>query len=118
MEFFGKFFKVPKGHAHRHDAGTDTAIIRYTIADNGASCGIHDKPDISFDVSYFDIGFISSEGIAGRIVIVINKRLYAQRSSLTIVGDLLMGNLNVVEIFKSLGSLTKRKTKIYTECQA
>mgnify|MGYP006919045254 CR=1 FL=1 len=28
-EIFGKFFKVPKGHAHRHDAGTDTAIIRY-----------------------------------------------------------------------------------------
>lgn len=58
---------MPKGHTHCYDTGTKPTIIRYTVADHGTLGRIHDKTDISFDVVYFDIGFIGSEGITSRI---------------------------------------------------
>ena len=64
-------------HSHCEDAGTDTAIIRNLIADDGAACSIHDKPDISFNATDFDIGFIGSQYFAGFVIMIIDKRFDA-----------------------------------------
>ena len=32
-----------KGHAHGHDAGTDTAAVRYLIADHSPGCRMNRK---------------------------------------------------------------------------
>ena len=72
-------------HSHCEDAGTDTAIIRNLIADDGAACSIHDKPDISFNATDFDIGFIGSQYFAGFVIMVIDKRFDADGSGFAVV---------------------------------
>ena len=116
-EVFRKFFQMPKCHTHCKDAGTDTAIIGYLITDDGAFCCIHNKPDISFDPSDFDVGFIGSKYCAGFVVKVVNEGFYTDGCGFAVVGDALMGDGNVVDVFQSLPCFTERQTKIDTVCQ-
>jgi len=95
-ELFRKFFEVSKSHSHGKDAGTDTAVVRYLITDNGAFCGIHDEPDIGFHSADLDIGLVSCQGITGPVIVVVDKGLDADGSGLAVVGDLLVGNGDVV----------------------
>lgn len=117
-EVFGKLLKVTKSHAHGHDTGSDTPVIGDPVADDGAFGGIHDEPDVRFDAANFDVGLIGSKDRAGLVIIVINKRLDADSGTFAIVSDLLMGDLDVVKVFKGLGSLTQRKGKVNMKGQA
>lgn len=54
------FFEVLKSHTHRRNAWTNTTVIRYPVTDNRAFGSIHDKPNISFYTTDFNIGFIGS----------------------------------------------------------
>ena len=98
---------MPEGHPHCQNAWTNTTIIRYLIADNRAFGRIHDKPDIGFDAADFDIGFISSKHFSGSVVIVIYKRFHADGGSFAVVGNLLMGDGNPMDIFKGLCSFAE-----------
>lgn len=91
-----------EGHSHCKDTGTNTTIVRSLIAYNGARCSIHNKPDVTLDTTDFDIGFIGGENLADVIVIVVNKRLYADSGCFTVVGDLLVRYGYVVKVFQSL----------------
>ena len=100
---FRKFFEMPKCHPHCKDARTHTAIIRYLITDNGAFGGIHNKPDAGFDATDFDVCFIGSKYLAGSVIVIIYERLYADRGSFTVVGNLLVRDTDAVDVFQSLG---------------
>lgn len=91
-----------ESHAHGKDAGTDAAVVRYLPADNGTAGSIHDEPDVSFDAADFDIGFISSKDTVGFVAVMINKGFGTDSGSLAVVGDLLVGNADVVKVFQSL----------------
>ena len=43
---------------HGEDACTDAPVIRASVSEDGTLHGIHDEPDIAFDASHFDVGFI------------------------------------------------------------
>ena len=58
---------MPECHTHGKNAGTDTAIVGYLIADDRAAGSIHDEPDIGFDATDFYVGFISSEVLAEEV---------------------------------------------------
>ena len=116
-EVFRKLLQLTESHAHSKDAGTYPAVVRDLIAKNGAGYRIHDEPDVSFDPADFDIGFISDKGGSGLVIIVVNERLDDKGGSPGIVGDLLMGDPDVVKVFESLRSLAQGETKIYMESQ-
>ena len=116
-EVFRKLFQLTESHAHGKDAGTDTAVVRDLIAKDGTGHCIHDEPDVSFDPSDFDIGFIGNKGGSGLVIIVVNERLDDEGGSPGIIGDLLVGDPDVVKIFESLRSLAQGETKIYMESQ-
>jgi len=59
-EYSREFLEVLKSHTHGKDTGSDTAVIRDLIAEDGMGDGIHDEPDISFDATDFDIGLIDN----------------------------------------------------------
>ena len=94
--------QMPESHAHGKDARADTAVVGYLIADNGTAGSIHDEPDVSFDATDFDIGFISSKDTASFVVVMINKRFDTDSGSLAVVGDLLVGNADVIKVFQGL----------------
>ncbi len=77
-------------HPHCQNAWTNTTIIRYLIADNRAFGSIHDKPDIGFDTTDFDVCLISSKYIASFVIVVVYERFYADRGGFAIVGNLLV----------------------------
>ena len=54
---------------------------------------------------------------SGLVIIVVNERLDDKGGSPGIVGDLLMGDPDVVKVFESLRSLAQGETKIYMESQ-
>ena len=116
-EVFRKLLQLTESHAHGKDAGTDTAVVRDLIAKDGTGYRIHDEPDVSFDPADFDIGFIGDKGGSGLILIVVNERLDDEGGSPGIIGDLLVGDPDVVKIFESLRSLAQGETKIYMESQ-
>ena len=116
-EVFRKLLQLTESHAHSKDAGTYPAVVRDLIAKNGAGYRIHDEPDVSFDPADFDIGFIGDKGGSGLILIVVNERLDDEGGSPGIIGDLLVGDPDVVKIFESLRSLAQGETKIYMESQ-
>ena len=64
-----------ESHTHGKDAGTDTAVVRDLIAKDGTGYRIHDKPDVSFDSTDFDIGFVGNKSGSGFVIIVVNERL-------------------------------------------
>ncbi len=98
-EVFGELFKVAEGHAHRKDAGADTAVEGSAVADDGAFGGIHDEPDVTLHTADLDVGFIGSKRAANVVIIVIDEGFDADGSCFTVVGDLLVGDVDVVEIF-------------------
>ncbi len=79
-----------KCHSHGKNTGTDTTVVGYLVTNNGAACSIHDEPDICFDATDFDIGFIGSEYFAGFVIIVIDKWFDTDGCSFAVVGDLLV----------------------------
>ena len=117
-EVFRKLLQLTESHAHGKDAGTDTAVVRDLIAKDGTGHCIHDEPDVSFDSADFDIGFIGNKGGSGFVVIVVNERLDDEGGSPGVVGDLLVGDPDVVKVFESLGGLAQGETKIDMESQA
>jgi len=48
-------------------------VVRYQISNDGTSGSIHDKPDISFNITDFDIRFIGSKNTACFVGVIINK---------------------------------------------
>ena len=98
---------MPECHPHCKDARTYPAIIRYLITDNGTFGGIHDKPDVSFDTTDFDVCFIGSKYLAGSVIVVVYKGLYADRSSFAVVGNLLVLDADAVYVFQCLGCFTE-----------
>ena len=116
-EVFRKLLQLTESHAHGEDAGADAAVVRDLIAKDGTGHRIHDEPDVSFDPADFDIGFIGDKGGSGLILIVVNERLDDEGGSPGIIGDLLVGDPDVVKIFESLRSLAQGETKIYMESQ-
>lgn len=97
---------MAESHPHSKNAGTYPTIIGNLIADDRTFGSVHDKPDIGFDTADFDIGFISSEHFSNIIVIVVYKRFYTDGGSFAVVGNLLMGDGDTVDIFESLYSFT------------
>ena len=91
-----------KGHAHGHDAGTDTAAVRYLIADHSPGCRIDDQPDKAFDAADFDVSLISNKGRALFVRVCINKRFHADGGSLTVVGNHLVGYGDAVDVLQGL----------------
>ena len=87
--------------------GTDTAVVRDLIAKDGTGHCIHDEPDVSFDPSDFDIGFIGNKGGSGLVIIVVNERLDDESGSSGVVGNLLVGDPDIVKIFESLRGLAQ-----------
>ena len=118
LELFRQLCKPLEGHAHGEDAGTDTAVVRYLVADDGACCRIHNEPDVGFDAADFDVGFISGEHIPFFVRIVIYERLDADSGSLTVVCDLLVGNGDVVEVFQCLRGFAQREPEVNMESKA
>ena len=114
-EVFRKLLQLTESHAHSKDAGTDTAVVGDLIAKDGTGHCIHDEPDVSFDSADFDIGFIGNKGGSGFVVIVVNERLDDEGGSPGIVGDLLMGDPDVVKVFESLGGLAQGEAKVDME---
>ena len=52
---------------------------------------------MSFQTADFDVGFIGDESISFSVGILISKGFDADSSGLTVVGDLLMGDADVIE---------------------
>ena len=74
----------------------------HLVSDDGTAGSIHDKPNISFDTTDFDIRFISSKNTAYFVAVMINKGFDTDSGCLTIVGDLLVGNTDVIKILQCL----------------
>ena len=89
---------MAKSHSHGENTRTDAPIVGYLIADDGAPGSIHDEPDVSLDAPDFDVGLIGSKDAAGVVIIVVNKGLNTDGSCFAVIGDLLMGDGNVVQI--------------------
>lgn len=107
-----------ESHTHGQDAGADTTIIGYLVADNGTGCSIHDKPDVCFETADFYVGFIGSKDSSFFVRILVNKGLDAAGSGLTVVGDLLLGDTDVIQIFECLRGFAQGQPEIDMEGQA
>ena len=102
LKFFRQLCKVAEGHAHGEDAGSDAPVVRYLIADDGACGGIHDEPDVGFDAAYLYVRFICGKNLSLFVGILVDKGFDADGGSLAVVGDLLVGDGDVVEILEGL----------------
>ena len=94
-------------HPHCQDTWPYATIIRYLIADNGTFGSIHDEPDIGFDTTDLDVCFVGSKYLSGFVIVVVYEGLYADRSGFAVVGYLLMGDSDAVDIFECLCCFTK-----------
>ena len=118
LKVLRQFCKSLESHTHGEDAGADTTVIRYLIADNGTSCSVHDKPDVSIETADFYVGFIGSKDVPFFVRILVNKGLNADGGGLAVVGDLLMGDADVIQIFECLGGFSQGQSKIDMKGQA
>lgn len=118
LKVFRQLFEPLKGHAHGKDAGADTTVIGYLVADDRPAGSIHNEPDIVFDATDLDVGFVSNKGSSLLVRVLVNKGLDADGGSLAVVGDLLVGDVNVVQIFQGLFRFPEGKAKIHMYCQA
>ena len=107
-----------EGHAHGKDTGADRTVIGHLVADDGPTGGIHDEPDVGFDAADFDVGFISHKGFSFAIMVLIDERFDADGSGLTVVGDLLVRDADVIQIFESLGGFAQGQSEVDMEGQA
>lgn len=99
LESFRQLCKPPECHAHGEDVGADAPVVRYLVADDGAGRRIHDEPDVGLDAADLDVGLIRSEHIPFFVGIPIDEGLDADSGSLAVVGDLLVGDADVVKVF-------------------
>ena len=107
FEVFREFLKSLEGHAHGKDTGPNPAVIGHLVTDDGTAGGVHDKPDVGFDPSDFDVGFIGHKGFSFVIGILIGEGFDADGRGLAVVGDLLMRDLDVIEIFQCLAGFAQ-----------
>ena len=118
LEVFRQLCQSPESHTHGEDTGTDTTVIRYLIADDGSGRSVHNKPDIGFDTTDFYISFIGSKYIPFFVRVLVNKGLNADSGSFAVVGNLLVGNVNVVQVFQGLGGFSQGEAEVDAEGQA
>ena len=78
------------------------AVIRHLIADDGACGSVHYEPDVVFDATDFDVCLVSREHVPFFVGVLVNKGLDADGGGFTVVGDLLVGDADVVKVFQSL----------------
>ena len=97
-EPFRESSEVPQSHAHGKDTGTNTTVIRDLSTEDGTGDVIYYEPDISFDATDFDISLVGNQGMGGLVVIVIDEGLDDQSCSPGIVGYLLMGDLDSIQV--------------------
>ena len=107
FEVFREFFKPLEGHAHSKDTGPNPAVTGHLVTDDGTAGGVYDKPDVGFYATDFDVGFIGHKGFSFAIGILIDEGFDADGRSLAVVGDLLMGDLDVIEIFQCLAGFAQ-----------
>ena len=107
FEVFRELLKSLKGHAHGKDTRANSTVIGHLVTDDGTAGSIHDQPDVGFDTADFDVGFIGHKGFPFAIGILIDEGFDADGCGLTVVGDLLMGDLNVIKIFEGLTGLAQ-----------
>ena len=112
LESFRQLCKPPECHAHGEDAGADAPVVRYLAADDGAGRRIHDEPDVGLDAADLDVGLIRSEHIPFFVGIPIDEGLDADSGSLAVVGDLLVGDADVVKVFQSLRGLAQGEAEV------
>ena len=93
---------MTESHPHGKDTRTNTPIVRNLISNNGPACSVHDEPNVSLDTADFNIGFIGGKNIASFIIVMIDKGLDTDSGCFTIVGDLLMGDADVIKILERL----------------
>ncbi len=117
LEFFRQLCNSQEGHTHGEDAGANAAVIGYLVADDGTGSRVHNEPDIGFDTADFDVGFISGEHISLFVGILINKGFDADSGALAVIGNLLVGDADVVEVFQGLRGFTQGEAKVDMECQ-
>ena len=84
----------------------------------GTTGSIHNKPDVCFNSTDFYVGFISSKDIPFFVGIQVNKGPDADGGGLTVVGDLLVGDADVIQVFKSLGGFAQGQFEVDMEGQA
>ena len=65
---------MSESHSHCKDTGTDTAVVRHLITDDGSFGSVHDEPDVSLNAPDLDVGLIRGIGITGFVIVVIDKR--------------------------------------------
>ena len=102
FEVVRQLFQPLESHTHGKDAGTDATVVGHLVTDDGPAGGIHNEPDIGFDAAYFDVGFIGGKHFPFLVRILVHKRFDADSGGLAVVGDLLMGDLDVIEILERL----------------
>ena len=97
-----QFREVPECHTHSEDTGADAAVIGDLIADDGTGGGVHDEPDVGFDTADFYVCLIGCEHLPFLVGILVNERFDADGGSFAVVGDLLVGDADIVKVFQSL----------------
>ena len=106
-EVFRESLKPLEGHAHGKDTGPDPAVIGHLVTDDGTAGGVHDQPDVGFYAADFDVGFIGHKGFSFAIGILIDEGFDTDGRGLAVVGDLLMRDLDVIEIFQCLAGFAQ-----------
>ena len=107
LEVFREFLKALEGHAHGKDTRSDPTVIRYLVTDDGTAGSVHDEPNIGFDAADLDVGLIGDKSRPFAIGILIDEGFDADGGRLTVVGDLLMGDLDVIKVFEGLAGFTE-----------
>ena len=66
------------------------------MTDDGAGGRVHDEPDIGFDATDFNVGFVRGENISFFVGVLVNKGLDTDGGGLAAVGYLLVRDADVV----------------------
>lgn len=117
-EVFREYPNPFKSHPHSKATGTHPTVIGNLITKDRFGDSIHDEPDIALDPFDFDVGFVGNEGLRALVIKIIDKRLDDDGSRFAVVGDHGMRNLDIVKVFKGLGSFAKGQAKIDMKGQA
>ena len=107
FEGFRELLKSLKGLAHSKDARANSTVPGHLVTDDGTAGSVHDKPDVVFDPSDFDVGFIGDKHVPFTIGVLIDEGFDADSCGLTVVSDLLMGDLDVIKIFEGLAGFAE-----------
>src|SRR5699024_12547888 len=110
--------RILEGQAHGEDTGSYSTVIRYLVADDRTTGSVHNEPDVGFDTTDLDISFAGNKGISLFVGRLIHKGFDTDGGSFTVVGDLLMGDIDVVQICECLFGFAKRERKVDMHRQA